>query len=121
MRGNKRRDYNSYQNSSSSWNIIVQNKDTSCLSAYLISSLLALALPVHTPLALCKQQMHLSERLQAQNKLSLVNRIQIELFGSLAFTGKGHGTDNAILLGLEGKCTRHCSTRHYPQASSRNY
>lgn len=29
-------------------------------------------------------------------------RIQIELFGSLAYTGKGHGTDNAILLGLEG-------------------
>lgn len=31
-----------------------------------------------------------------------VSRIQVELFGSLAFTGKGHGTDNAILLGLEG-------------------
>lgn len=31
-----------------------------------------------------------------------VTRIQIELFGSLAFTGKGHGTDHAILLGLEG-------------------
>lgn len=30
------------------------------------------------------------------------NKIKIELFGSLAFTGKGHGTDNAILLGLEG-------------------
>ncbi|MBV8801558.1 MAG: L-serine ammonia-lyase [Gammaproteobacteria bacterium] len=28
--------------------------------------------------------------------------LQIELFGSLAYTGKGHGTDNAILLGLEG-------------------
>ncbi len=27
---------------------------------------------------------------------------QFELFGSLAFTGKGHGTDLAILLGLEG-------------------
>lgn len=41
------------------------------------------------------------------NKLSdlqkIVNtaRIKIELFGSLAFTGKGHGTDHAILLGLE--------------------
>lgn len=29
-------------------------------------------------------------------------RIHIELFGSLAFTGKGHGTDQAILLGIEG-------------------
>lgn len=34
--------------------------------------------------------------------LPLTARITIELFGSLAFTGKGHGTDNAILLGLEG-------------------
>lgn len=38
-----------------------------------------------------------------QNQLSTVARIQIELFGSLAFTGKGHGTDKAILLGLEGE------------------
>jgi L-serine dehydratase len=29
-------------------------------------------------------------------------RVHVELYGSLAFTGKGHGTDNAILLGLEG-------------------
>ena len=34
--------------------------------------------------------------------LPTVDRIQVELFGSLAFTGKGHGTDNAILSGLEG-------------------
>lgn len=34
--------------------------------------------------------------------LQLTQRIQVEVFGSLAFTGKGHGTDNAILLGLEG-------------------
>jgi len=40
--------------------------------------------------------------LQQQTMLSNVSRIQIELFGSLAFTGKGHGTDSAILLGLEG-------------------
>lgn len=31
-----------------------------------------------------------------------IKRIQIELFGSLAYTGKGHGTDYAILVGLEG-------------------
>jgi L-serine dehydratase len=29
-------------------------------------------------------------------------RIQVELFGSLALTGRGHGTDKAILMGLEG-------------------
>lgn len=31
-----------------------------------------------------------------------VNTIQVELFGSLALTGLGHGTDRAVLLGLEG-------------------
>lgn len=31
-----------------------------------------------------------------------IHRLHIELFGSLAFTGKGHGTDMAILSGLEG-------------------
>jgi L-serine dehydratase len=32
----------------------------------------------------------------------LCQRIQIDLYGSLALTGKGHGTDSAILNGLEG-------------------
>ena len=31
-----------------------------------------------------------------------VARVQVTLYGSLAFTGKGHGTDSAILLGLMG-------------------
>ncbi len=31
-----------------------------------------------------------------------VTRIQVTLYGSLAFTGKGHGTDSAIILGLMG-------------------
>ena len=31
-----------------------------------------------------------------------VGRIQVSLHGSLAWTGKGHGTDSAILLGLSG-------------------
>jgi L-serine dehydratase len=30
-------------------------------------------------------------------------RVRAELFGSLALTGRGHGTDRAILLGLEGE------------------
>jgi L-serine dehydratase len=38
-----------------------------------------------------------------QNQLLLkTNKITVELFGSLAFTGVGHGTDRAILMGLEG-------------------
>jgi L-serine dehydratase len=32
----------------------------------------------------------------------LCQRLQIDLYGSLALTGKGHGTDSAILNGLEG-------------------
>jgi L-serine dehydratase len=34
--------------------------------------------------------------------LAKTTRITVELFGSLAFTGKGHGTDAGILSGLEG-------------------
>ena len=32
-----------------------------------------------------------------------VNRVQAELYGSLAHTGIGHGTDRAVLLGLSGE------------------
>jgi L-serine dehydratase len=34
--------------------------------------------------------------------LGLVTEVKILLYGSLAKTGKGHGTDIAILLGLSG-------------------
>lgn len=36
---------------------------------------------------------------QMRNK---IGRIQVELYGSLALTGKGHGTDLAVIVGLEG-------------------
>lgn len=35
--------------------------------------------------------------------LDKTKRVKTELYGSLALTGKGHGTDKAILNGLEGK------------------
>lgn len=41
--------------------------------------------------------------LQAAGQLQEIKSQQIELYGSLALTGKGHGTDRAILLGLEGE------------------
>src|SRR3990167_9274677 len=41
--------------------------------------------------------------LDRTNLLPQSQRIKIELYGSLALTGKGHGTDKAILNGLEGK------------------
>jgi len=42
------------------------------------------------------------ETLSAEGVLPLVTGIKILLYGSLAKTGKGHGTDIAILLGLSG-------------------
>ena len=39
-----------------------------------------------------------------ENKLlQKTTRVKVALYGSLALTGKGHGTDKAILNGLEGK------------------
>ena len=32
-----------------------------------------------------------------------VRSVRVTLYGSLAYTGKGHGTDSAILLGLCGE------------------
>ncbi len=40
--------------------------------------------------------------LQDRQVLELVTGVQVLLYGSLAKTGKGHGTDIAILLGLSG-------------------
>ena len=39
--------------------------------------------------------------------LSRTARVKTELFGSLALTGRGHGTDPAILLGLSGEVPDH--------------
>src|SRR5919107_1709198 len=40
--------------------------------------------------------------LQDKNLLTSVNKLTVLLYGSLAKTGKGHGTDIAVLLGLSG-------------------
>ncbi len=41
--------------------------------------------------------------LGASRVLADVERIQVELYGSLGATGKGHGTDKAVILGLQGE------------------
>ena len=41
-------------------------------------------------------------RLAAERLLTQVARVKAELFGSLGATGKGHGSDKAVLLGLSG-------------------
>ncbi|WP_425395321.1 L-serine ammonia-lyase [Aeoliella sp.] len=40
------------------------------------------------------------DRLIEQQLLDRVDRIAVTLYGSLALTGRGHGTDKAVLLGL---------------------
>ncbi|MFN5358052.1 MAG: serine dehydratase beta chain, partial [Bacteroidota bacterium] len=44
----------------------------------------------------------LIQYLQSTNQLIFVKGIKVLLYGSLAKTGKGHGTDLAIVLGLSG-------------------
>src|SRR5215204_6146567 len=41
--------------------------------------------------------------LKGDGLLADVVRVQAELFGSLGATGHGHGSDRAVLLGLEGE------------------
>ncbi|NII12091.1 L-serine ammonia-lyase [Oleiagrimonas sp. C23AA] len=41
--------------------------------------------------------------LAGKGLLERVSRVRCELYGSLAMTGRGHGTDKAVLLGLEGE------------------
>lgn len=41
--------------------------------------------------------------LEKEGLLPNVHKVKIDLYGSLALTGKGHGTDLAVLLGLEGE------------------
>ena len=41
-------------------------------------------------------------RLEQEGLLARTARIRSDLFGSLGATGKGHGSDKAVLLGLEG-------------------
>ena len=41
--------------------------------------------------------------LREAGDLDRVARVRAEVFGSLALTGRGHGTDKAILMGLEGQ------------------
>ncbi|MEO6777011.1 MAG: L-serine ammonia-lyase [Kofleriaceae bacterium] len=44
-----------------------------------------------------------AERLAADGQLASITAVKVELFGSLGFTGRGHCSDRAIILGLEGE------------------
>lgn len=43
------------------------------------------------------------DRLHDGRQLEQAERVRVELFGSLSATGRGHGSDNAVILGLEGE------------------
>ncbi len=47
--------------------------------------------------------LHCIQQVDANLGLNSVNHIQVKLYGSLAKTGKGHGTDMAVLMGLLGE------------------
>lgn len=40
--------------------------------------------------------------LRDENLIDSINRVKIDLYGSLSLTGKGHATDLAVMLGLSG-------------------
>jgi len=42
-------------------------------------------------------------RLELNGLFERVHRVQVDLYGSLALTGRGHGTDRAVQLGLSGE------------------
>lgn len=52
--------------------------------------------------------------LLAEQKLSRVTRIVVDLYGSLSLTGRGHGTDKAVLLGLAGELPETVNTDEMP-------
>src|SRR3546814_363734 len=57
--------------------------------------------------------------LREAGALERVARVRAEVFGSLALTGRGHGTDKAILMGLEGQQPNLIDPDIIPAASER--
>ncbi|MEW8505862.1 MAG: L-serine ammonia-lyase [Candidatus Thiodiazotropha sp.] len=55
------------------------------------------------------------EILETSSLLPNTTRVTIELFGSLGATGKGHGTDKALLLGLMGEAPSSVDIETIPQ------
>lgn len=57
----------------------------------------------HTVGPMRAAQRFASRWIDEEGKLDAVTRVRAEVFGSLALTGRGHGTDKAVLLGLSGE------------------
>ncbi|MBA1240275.1 L-serine ammonia-lyase [Pseudomonas kunmingensis] len=56
-----------------------------------------------------------AEGLRDEGLLAATDRLRVELYGSLGATGKGHGSDKAVLLGLEGELPESVDTASIPQ------
>lgn len=52
------------------------------------------------PMRACKS---FADELVERGQIDKVARVEVTLYGSLALTGKGHGTDKAVMLGLMGE------------------
>jgi L-serine dehydratase len=57
--------------------------------------------------------------LEESGRLTDTARIRAEVFGSLALTGRGHGTDKAVLMGLEGHSPHQIDPDVIPSALER--
>lgn len=55
------------------------------------------------------------EDLEQGRVLERVSQMRVDLYGSLALTGKGHGTPEAILMGLEGEAPESINTKGIAQ------
>ena len=53
--------------------------------------------------------------LASDGLIAAVARVRVELFGSLGATGYGHGSDRAVILGLEGEAPETVSTIGVPE------
>ncbi|VXB04317.1 L-serine deaminase I [Luteimonas sp. 9C] len=57
--------------------------------------------------------------LEGPGRLGDVVRVRAEVFGSLALTGRGHGTDKAVMMGLEGHMPNRIDPDIIPDALTR--
>jgi len=60
-----------------------------------------------------------AEGLRRDDLLSFTACVKVELYGSLGATGKGHGSDKAVLLGLEGEHPDTVDTAHVDERLQR--
>jgi len=55
------------------------------------------------------------KKLKKNEQFDKVTNVQVDLYGSLSLTGKGHATDVAVVLGLTGADPQTCSIEGIPE------